>query len=157
MRLYFLTFIGSLFFATLVTSQTESTCSMAVSKTAVHVGEAFDVTYVLEGSKNGKFIAPNWASAGFIVLNTSQSSSFSINNGSSTASATYKYQLMAQDTGMVELPAGVAMVGGEEKRSKTITIHVLPGSMGEGEELWNGNRSIPPAQDPKKKIKTIRL
>lgn len=159
MRLYFLTFFGSILFATLATSQSDSTFSMEVSKTEVRVGEAFEVKFVLEGNKSGKFITPDWASAGFVVLNTSQSSSFSINNGASTSSATYKYQLMARDTGLIELPVGVAMVGGEEKRTPTHTIHVLPGSKGEGEELWNGNRSTPtpPAQDPKKKIKTIRL
>lgn len=157
MRLYFLTFFGSIFFATLAIGQSESTFSMEVSKTEVHVGEAFDVKFVLEGNKSGKFIAPDWASAGLVVLNTSQSSSFSINNGASTSSATYKYQLMARDTGLIELPVGVAVFGGEEKRTSTHTIQVLPGSIGEGEERWNGNRSTPPAPDPKKKIKTIRL
>lgn len=157
MRLHFLTFLGSIIFATLASGQHEAAFSIEVSKTTVQVGEPFEVKFVVENSDNGKFVTPDWESAGFSVLNTSQSSSFSLSRGVSTSSAIYMYQIMARDTGILVIPAASVQTGKDEMRTTPQRIEVLAGNGKYKDDSSNGVRPRTPAKDPKRKFKTIHL
>ena len=158
MRLYLLLLLGSLLFATTTVGQSETKFSMEVSKSTVRVGEYFDVKFVLENLNNGKFTPPDWEQAGFIAMSSGQSSSFSFNNGVSSSIAVYKYQVMARDTGSLEIPAGVVKIGAEEKYTEPLSIQVLLGNADTiQQQPRNEGRPKTPSKDPKSKIPTIHL
>jgi hypothetical protein len=73
------------------------------------------------------------------------------------SSATYEYTLMPQDTGLLEIPAGVLESGNREISTDPISIYVKPGKEGETKLYGTQERRTLPSDDPKKRIKTIRL
>jgi hypothetical protein len=159
MRLYFFPFFASIFLSTFASCQQKDfKLSVEVSKKTVSVGELFDVKFILEGGGSADFVAPDWQAAGFLVRGTSQSSSYSFSNSTRSSTAEYLYQLMAQDTGWLEIPSAVVEIGGAREMTAPQAIHVLPA---------DGNSDIParsrgdepplPTRENKKKIKTIRL
>jgi uncharacterized protein (DUF58 family) len=159
MRLYFAPLFASLLLTTLAScQQKDPQFSVEVSKKTVSVGEPFEVKFNLEDGANGEYSPPDWPSAGFSVRGTSQSSSYSFSNGTRNSSAQYQYQLVAQDTGWLEIPSAVVTIGGAKKITEPQVIHVLPADDNTDAPSRSGEEQrMTPARENKKKIKTTRL
>lgn len=157
MRLNILFFWGCVFYASLACGQSETKFTIEVFSKEVRLGEPFEVKFQLENGENGNFLPPDWESAGFAILSSSQSSSFTFSNGRSSATAIYQYQIMARDTGLLEIPSAVLKNGAKEWKTTPQSIHVLPGDSSRIPAPRNRQSAPPPVEDPKKKIKTIHL
>lgn len=156
---YIFTLLIGLLFSTGIFGQNETKISVEVSKRQVRAGELFEVKFLVENSQNGKFVPPNWSAAKFFPQGSSQSSSFSFSNGNAQSTATYKYQLMARDTGRLEIPAAVLKTGGKDLQTQPQEIVVLPGN-GDAVSIPGEKEPLTPSQErqeAKKKIKTVRL
>lgn len=132
-------------------------CSVSVSKTELRIGESLKVTFKVENNRNGRFTPPEWEAAGWVSVSNSQSSNYTLSGGEMVSSATYEYTLMPQDTGALEIPAGILKSGGHEISTDPVFIYVKPGKDGETKLYGTQERRTLPSDDPKKRIKTIRL
>lgn len=157
MRNCFLTLLGLITFFYQASGQQEASLSVAVSQSEIAVGAPLEVTFTVENSRNGRFIPPDWQSAGWLVQGSSQSSSFTLSNGKAVSSATYRYQLTARDTGEFEVPPAILKDSGTELKTAPVAVRVtgIPADHGAQPNF----RKLQPAPevDPRKKIKTIRL
>lgn len=154
----FILLSGAWLCACMAFAQGDARISIELPKQQVAAGEVFDVKFVVENSQNGRFTPPDWDTLGLILVGSSQSSSLSISDGIATSSATYQYQLMAGDTGTVVIPAAILKDGSKELRTETEKLHILPGNGNFQPIPRQKGRSIPQStDDPKKKLKTIRM
>ena len=157
MRICCLTLLGLITFFFTASGQQETGFSVAVSQAEISPGTPLEVTFIIENSRNGRFVPPDWQSAGWLVQGSSQSSSFTLSNGKSVSTATYQYQLVARDTGVFEIPSALLKDNGGELKTSPIEIRVS-GTPADSGTQPNIRRLRPvPEADPKKKIKTIRL
>jgi hypothetical protein len=137
------------------------------SQTEVLLGNYIEVTFSYEGKQNGKFVAPDWENVGFDVQGPSQSSNFSMVNGVTKSSISYKYYAQPRDTGVFIIPPAKFIVGKEEILSESLEIRVLEnieGNVAEPKkkkrELDFWGRPLPqtiPKEEPKKKRATTRI
>jgi hypothetical protein len=137
------------------------------SQSEMLLGDFIEVTFAFEGKQNGKFVAPDWENAGFDVQGPSQSSNFSMINGVTKSSISYKYYAQPRDTGVLHIPPAKFIVGKEEIFSETLEIRVLeningnaPESKPKKRELDFWGRPLPettPKEAPKKKRATTRI
>lgn len=132
-------------------------CSVNVSKTELRIGESLKVTFKVENNRNGRFTPPEWEASGWASTSSSQSSNYTLSGGEMVSSATYEYMLMPLDTGRLEIPAGVLKSAGHEISTDPVVILVKPGKDGETKLYGTQDRRTLPPDDPKKRIKTIRL
>jgi uncharacterized protein (DUF58 family) len=152
--------IFSFFLATFTfaTAQKEARFYAEATPAKVAVGDAVRVTFTLENAKSaGKFSPPDWETAGFIVLGSSQSSSISISNGETTSSATYHYTITPMEAGDWTIPAVSIKTGEGELRSEPITIQAAPNPDGIKPGAQKRLPARPYNSEPKKKIKTIKM
>ena len=156
MRLHFLTFLANIALATMAASQSDIKFSVEIPQTTVVAGESFDVKYVLKNGKNGQFVPPDWEAAGLYVTLSSQSSSLSFSNGVSNAESVHHYQVIARDTGLIEIPVARFVSGKEELRTEPTQIRVLPGAFAPAPPSDKHQRQTAPPE-PRKKIKTVRI
>lgn len=123
------------------------------------VGEQIEVSFILENGKNtGRFMPPDWEAAGFIVLGSNQSSSISIVNGQSSASASYNYTITPAEAGNLTIPSVSIKTAEGELHTEAITIKAIAGA--DGDRLATPKRSPAtpaPQNDSKKGIKTIKM
>lgn len=139
------------------TAQDETRFYSKASATEVAVGESIQVSFVLENGKNNGRISPiDWEAAGFLVLGTSQSSNISINNGQTSASASYHYTVTPIAEGAWTIPSASIKNGEEELYTEPIVIQAVPNP--DGTRQINP-RSTPerPKDEPRKRLKTIRM
>lgn len=123
----------------------------------VAVGEPIKVSFNLENGKNsGRFTPPDWEAAGFMALGSSQSSSISIMNGESRASASYIYTITPLEAGVWTIPSVIIKNGNGELRTEPITITATPNADGAAPALPKRSPA-PNNSEPKKKIKTIKM
>jgi len=123
----------------------------------ITVGEAIQVTFILEnGKNNGRFTPPDWEAAGFVMIGSSQSSSISIMNGETSASASYHYTITPAMEGTWTIPSVSIKNGDMELHTEPITIKALPNADGVSPALPKRSPAQPP-NAPKKKYKTIRM
>jgi hypothetical protein len=155
MRKFSLMLAGLAAIVSISTAQKAPECSVSVSKTELRIGESLKVTFKVENNRNGRFTPPEWNAAGWASVSNSQSSSYTLSGGEMISSATYEYTLMPQDTGLLEIPAGVLESGNHE--ISTDPVNVKPGKEGETKLYGTQERRTLPSDDPKKRIKTIRL
>lgn len=152
-------FISSLFLLTVqgLNAQGEARFYAETSATEVMVGETFKISFILENGKNSsRFSPPDWAAVGFMLLGSSQSSNFSIQNGQTTASASYHYTLTPTEPGNLTIPALSIKNGDGELYTEPIQIQALPNPDGTAPE--NPKRTPNPATPaPKRSFKTIRM
>lgn len=150
---------GAWLFACLAYAQQNASISVELPGQEVAVGAPFEVKFTVENSRNGRFTPPDWDAAGLTLLGSSQSSSFSISNGAATSSAIYEYQLMASDTGTIEIPAAILKDGNTELRTEAKKLRILPGDGDFRPAPRQKSRTNPQStpDDPKKKLKTIRM
>lgn len=128
-----------------------------VEKNSVRQGEPFQLVYRYEnGDKSLTFVPPNWETAGFDVLGSSQMSSMSITNGKVNSSASYSYQVMARDTGLLEIPQAVMRNGSTEIKSEPTQIKVSADPDFVPNEPLRQPKTTEP--EPKRvKLKSIRI
>jgi hypothetical protein len=157
MRKFSLMLAGLAAIVSISAAQKPPECSVSVSKTELRIGESLKVTFKVENNRNGRFTPPEWNAAGWASVSSSQSSSYTLSGGEMISSATYEYTLMPQDTGLLEIPAGVLESGNREISTDPISIYVKPGKEGETKLYGTQERRTLPSDDPKKRIKTIRL
>lgn len=157
MRTCCLTLLGLIMFFFTAASQQEAGLSVEVSKSEISPGTPLEVIFTIENSRNGRFVPPDWQSAGWLVQGSSQSSSFTLSSGKSVSKATYRFQLVARDTGVYEVPPALLKDNGGEFKTSPVEIRVTGTPM--DSEPQPSIRQLRPAQEanPKKKIKTIRL
>ncbi len=128
-----------------------------VEPTEAAVGTPIRVSFILENGKGGgRFIPPDWAAAGFVVLGSSQSSSMSIMNGETKASASYNFTIAPADTGALTIPAVSIKNGDGELSTEPVVVTALPNNDGVRPALPKRSPAQP-QPEPKKKIKTIRM
>lgn len=157
MRQNLIILLGAVFLTTRAVGQEVSTLAIELTQTEVPAGEPFEVVFELENNNGGSFYPPDFESAGFTVVGTSQSSNITFNNGVGKSSQMYKYRVMARDTGNLEIPSARFTEGSRELITEPQTIHVLP-----NDAFFSPPQ---PSEDPmekrrkelKKKIKTIHL
>lgn len=132
------------------------------SQTEVLAGNQLAVTFHLENGQGGRFTPPDWEAAGFTVLGSNQSSSFSISNGETKSSMSYNYSIIPQKAGTLEIPSATVTVGKKEYHTERLSITVSPNPGG----IVQKPRSISPRNAPvapqkeeklKKPIKTTRI
>ncbi|MDO8368402.1 MAG: BatD family protein [Saprospiraceae bacterium] len=140
-----------------VSAQNEARFYAELSTPEVVVGEPIKVSFILEnGKNNGRFTPPDWESAGFLVLGSSQSSNISIMNGQTSAFASYNFTITPVEEGTLIIPAVSIKNGDSELFTKPITIQALPNADGVRPALPKRTPS-PPQPEPKKRFKTIRM
>ncbi len=123
----------------------------------VAVGEPIKVSFILEnGKNNGRFTPPDWEAAGFMLLGSSQSSSISIINGETSASASYNYTVTAIQEGTLTIPAVSIKNGDGELHTEPITIKALPNADGLSPALPKRSPAQP-QNEPKRSFKTIKM
>lgn len=127
-----------------------------VNPVEVAVGEPIKVSFILENGKNNGRLNPiDWEAAGFMVLGSSQSSNISIVNGQRSASATYSYTITPLEEGNLSIPSVSIKNGDEELRTEPLAIQALPNP--DGIKPQPRNVPVQPQNEPKKRIKTIRM
>ncbi|MBC7777420.1 MAG: BatD family protein [Phycisphaerae bacterium] len=157
MRNVFFIFSLVIWVAQGVTAQNEPRFYAEASATEVAVGEPIEVSFILEnGKNNGRFTPPDWEAAGFILLGSSQSSSISIMNGETSASASYNYTVTPTQEGTLTIPAVSIKNGDGELHTEPISIKALPNADGVSPALPKRSPAQPQSE-PKKKFKTIRM
>lgn len=139
------------------TAQDETRFYCKASATEVAVGESIQVSFVLENGKgNGRISPIDWETAGFLVLGTSQSSNISINNGHTSASASYHYTITPMAEGTWSIPAATIRNGEEELHTEPIVIQAVPNPDGT-RQIDSRNSFGKPQDEPRKRLKTIRM
>lgn len=122
----------------------------------VAVGEPIKVSFILEnGRNNGRLNPIDWEAAGFMVLGSSQSSNISILNGQRSASATFSYTITPMEEGNLSIPSVSIRNGDEELHTEPLAIQALPNP--DGIKPQPRNFPAQPQNEPKKRIKTIRM
>ncbi|MBL7828573.1 MAG: BatD family protein [Saprospiraceae bacterium] len=149
--------LGLLISAAPVLGQNQAACSLSVSKDKLTTDEVLIVKFEISNNQNGRFTSPDWAGGKWTVIGSSQSSNMTISGGKSISSAIYQFQLMAQDTGWLEIPQAVLKTSSEEIKTEPKKIYVSPGANGMHPQPGRPNSGNYPAENSKKKIKTIRL
>lgn len=157
MRKLFFVLSCCFFSAHWASAQGEPRFYAEVNPTEVALGQPVRVSFILENGKgNNRIAPPDWSSAGLTVVGSSQSSSVSIMNGETRATASYNYTVAPADTGVVTIPAASVKIGNTEMRTEPVTIKVRPSA--DGLSPAQPQRSpYQPSPEPKKKIKTIRM
>ena len=123
----------------------------------VVVGQAVQVSFILEnGKNNGRFNPPDWEAAGFMLLGSSQSSNVSIMNGVTTASASYNFTVTPIAEGALTIPSVRIKNGDGELSTEPIAIQALPSADGVSPALPKRSPAKPQIE-PKKKFKTINM
>ena len=139
-------------------AQAETRFYAEVKSTEVAVGEPIRVSFVLEnGKNNGRFTPPDWQSAGFLLLGSSQSSNISIMIGETTASATYYYTITPMEEGVWTIPSVRIKSGDAELQTQPIEIKAVPNAEGTRPARPRSNPFEEPVPEPKKRIKTIKM
>lgn len=155
MRNTFLLLLFVVFASFRLVAQAEPRFYAEANPLDVPVGEPITVSFIVENGNNlGKFTPPDWAAAGFVLLGSSQSSSITIMNGETNASASYNFNLAATDTGALVIPSVSIQNGKSELRTMPLTIRASPNL---NPSYPKHSPTQPPAIEPKKKIKTIRM
>ncbi|PYF68991.1 BatD family protein [Pedobacter nutrimenti] len=98
----------------------------SVSKTEVAVGEAFEITFTVNGNAE-RFDPPSFA--GFQVISgPNQSSSMTSINGNTTVSMSLSYDLVGTQEGEYTIGAGSIVVNGKVYKSNALKIKVVKGN-----------------------------
>lgn len=156
-RLIFIALMSSLgiFYSPLIAQDAALSFMCKVSATELLQGNILEVSYTLEGSRGGKFIPPDWASAGFDLRGgPNQSSSFSMVNGVTSSTISYTYFVSTTNIGEMEIPVASIETEGQVLTTKPLIIKVLENPNGIIEPPKNQSK-IPAA--PKNKRPTIRI
>ncbi len=111
----------------------------------VYEGESFTLIVTVDGPMRGIESPDVSALEDFALLGTSSSSSFSFVNGKASGSKTFKYTLIPQVSGSLEIPAIPVIVKGRKYFTKPIAVRAQPASGG-GRTQARGRQADRPGQ-----------
>ena len=101
----------------------------SVDKTTLRLDEKLVLTLTIQGTTNVSFLKPTLpVLEGFDILNSSQSSEFSIISGAFSATKNIRYDLLPREKGTWTIAPATLSVKGKVLKTKPITVTVLPGS-----------------------------
>ena len=113
-----------------VSAQDDTTFVATVDRTTITADDVLTLRLTLSGTFRHADQPQLPAFPGFSVLDTSQSSQFSMINGRTSSSIAYIYRLAPTEIGTLTIPAISLDVGGQRLSTQPIDIEVRQGSMG---------------------------
>ncbi|MFN0176661.1 MAG: BatD family protein [Saprospiraceae bacterium] len=140
-----------------MSAQNEPRFYVEISAVEVVVGEPVQVSFILEnGKNNGRFNPPDWETAGFMLLGSSQSSNISIMNGETNTSASYNFTVTPVAQGKLSIPSVRIKNGDSELYTEPIAVQAFPSADGVSPALPKRSPAKPQSE-PKRKFKTINM
>lgn len=102
--------------------------SASVDRTRLSVGERFEITFVLNGSTQGKNFRPPSFNDFLVLSGPNQSTNMQLINGTMSSTISYSYILQPRSEGTFALGSASIEYGGKQFQTEPIAIEVLKGA-----------------------------